>query len=84
MENHSIDSQFDSQYHLLLFTLADISGRSTLLPSAYLHVALEEVTGDDEMLDIILQHTTRVFGNLYYCLSRLGQKAMICAQNEYQ
>jgi len=34
--------------------LAGGSEHQTLLPGAYLHVALEQVAGDDEMLDFIL------------------------------
>ena len=33
------------------------SERSSLLPGAYFHKALEQVAGDDEVLDFILQHS---------------------------
>jgi hypothetical protein len=36
--------------------MASISEQSSLLPGAYFHVALEQVAGDDEMLDIILEY----------------------------
>jgi hypothetical protein len=55
MENQNVDSQFDSQFSLLSLTLVYTSEHSSLLPGAYFHVALEQVAGDDEMLDIIIQ-----------------------------
>ncbi len=36
--------------------MVDTSEQSSLLPGAYLQVALEQVAGDDEMLDIILEY----------------------------
>ena len=50
-----LDSQFDSQYRLQSLPLVYTSEQSSLLPGAYFHVALEQVAGDDEMLDLILQ-----------------------------
>lgn len=49
MENQNVDSQFS----LLSLTLVYTSEHSSLLPGAYFHVALEQVAGDDEMLDLV-------------------------------
>jgi hypothetical protein len=51
----TFDTQLDTQYCLLWLSLIYTSEHQTLLPRAYLHVALEQVAGDDEMLDSILQ-----------------------------
>jgi hypothetical protein len=53
MENQNVDSQFDSQFSLLSLTLVYTSEHSSLLPGTYFHVALEQVAGDDEMLELI-------------------------------
>jgi hypothetical protein len=47
--------QFDSQTHLQEFTSMYFSAHSTLLPRSNLHKALEEVAGDDEVLDLARQ-----------------------------
>src|SRR5260370_37907029 len=44
---------FDTQFHLHWLPLVDSSERQNLLPGTYFHIALEQVAGDDEMLDII-------------------------------
>jgi hypothetical protein len=49
-----LDSQFDSQNRLLWLTLVNISEQSILLPRAQLHIPLEQIPGDDEMLDLVL------------------------------
>src|SRR5260370_23831289 len=43
----------DTQNHLYWLPMVDTSEQSNLLPGAYLHVALEQVAGEDEMLDLI-------------------------------
>ncbi len=52
------DTQFDTQSYLHWLPMAYLSEQSSLLPGAYFHVALEQVAGDDEMLDFIQQRTT--------------------------
>ena len=52
--------QFDSQYGLLLLTMAYISEHSSLLPRSNLDEALEQIAGDDEVLDIIFWYRSHI------------------------
>jgi hypothetical protein len=46
---------FDTQFGLLSLTWVYISEQPKLLPGAYFHVSLEQISRDDEMLDIIIR-----------------------------
>jgi len=46
------ERQFDTQSYLHWLLMAYISEQSNLLPRAYFHVVLEQVAGEDEMLDL--------------------------------
>ena len=48
----------DTQNHLHGLSIVYTSEHQTLLPSAYFHVALEQVAGNGEMLDIILEYSS--------------------------
>jgi hypothetical protein len=50
-------SPLDTQNHLHRLSLVYTSEQSSLLPRAYFHEALEQVAGDDEVLDFILEHS---------------------------
>ena len=53
-----VDTQLDTQNHLHGLSIVYTSEHQTLLPSAYFHVALEQVAGNGEMLDIILEYSS--------------------------
>ena len=36
-----------------MFTLVDVDGQFRLVPRSHLHIPLEQIPGDDEMLNIV-------------------------------
>ena len=46
------DTQLDVQ-HLQEFTLMNMDGQTNLLPHPNLHIALEQIPGDNKVLDLI-------------------------------